>query len=353
MYRSGEKSRQFILDAILEHPQDIVRYASSGLGLSRQGILWHLKKLANEGLIQVEGKTKGRRYSLKNTIQETVVLDLTPELKEDLIWKDSVASHFKDLPENVYRILHYVFTEMMNNAIDHSGGGHVVIVLARNARVIEIVIQDDGIGIFKKIYQDRELIDERHAIIELQKGKLTTDSENHSGEGIFFTSRAVDEFQILSRGLNFRHKTRSDDWLIEMDEQMISGTSVLLRIDPGSDRTLANVFDMFTAEEAETPGFSSTHVPLKLSEHDGDLLVSRSQAKRLLARFQEFDEVSLDFKDIDSIGQAFADQIFRVFKRDNPDVRILYLGANAEVEMMIKRALFRARTEEGPAHQEP
>lgn len=29
------------------------------------------------------------------------------------------------------------------------------------------------------------------------KGKLTTDSDNHSGEGIFFTSRALDKFQEI------------------------------------------------------------------------------------------------------------------------------------------------------------
>lgn len=46
--------------------------------------------------------------------------------------------------------------------------------------------------------------DERDAILELSKGKLITDAENHAGEGIFFTSRVFDEFAVISGGLFFR-----------------------------------------------------------------------------------------------------------------------------------------------------
>jgi len=38
----------------------------------------------------------------------------------------------------------------------------------------------------------------------LAKGKLTTDPKRHSGEGIFFSSRMFDEFDILSGGV-FSH----------------------------------------------------------------------------------------------------------------------------------------------------
>ena len=56
-------------------------------------------------------------------------------------------------------------------------------------------------GIFKKIQKALDLLDERHAILELAKGKLTTDPKHHTGEGIFFTSRMFDEFTILSGGV--------------------------------------------------------------------------------------------------------------------------------------------------------
>ena len=70
--------------------------------------------------------------------------------------------------------------------------------------------------------------------------------------------------------------------------------------------------------------------------HEGGKLVSRSQAKRLLSRFSEFKEVVLDFKGVETIGQAFADQIFRVFITTNPNVEIFPINTTTEVIAMIK-----------------
>ena len=40
------------------------------------------------------------------------------------------------------------------------------------------------------------LLDERHAILELSKDQLTTDPARHTGDGIFFTSRMFDSFDL-------------------------------------------------------------------------------------------------------------------------------------------------------------
>ena len=72
------------------------------------------------------------------------------------------------------------------------------IYYAENYFNIFVIIKDNGIGIFKKIVRDHNLKNENEAIFELKKGKLTSDAENHSGEGIFFTSKVVDYFLISS-----------------------------------------------------------------------------------------------------------------------------------------------------------
>ena len=46
----------------------------------------------------------------------------------------------------------------------------------------------------------------------------------------------------------------------------------------------------------------------------------------------------LDFKGIKTIGQAFADEIFRVFAREHPGVKLMPCNANNEVAKMIHRA---------------
>lgn len=53
-----------------------------------------------------------------------------------------------------------------------------------------------------------------------------------------------------------------------------------------------------------------------------------SPAKRLLARVELFKVVLFGFREVDSIGQAFADEIFRVFAKAHPEIELLPVYAN-------------------------
>ena len=74
-------------------------------------------------------------------------------------------------------------------------------------------------------------------------------------------------------------------------------------------------------------------------QFEGETLVSRSQAKRLITRFDRFKEVVLDFEGIKFIGQPFADEIFRVFQKKNPKVRLVPVNTNESVNKIIKHVL--------------
>jgi hypothetical protein len=75
-----------------------------------------------------------------------------------------------------------------------------------------------------------------------------------------------------------------------------------------------------------------------LAQYGNDKLISRSQAKRVLARVELFKTVVLNFKDVPTIGQAFADEIFRVFAQQHPQIDIVPIHINSEVKRMIERA---------------
>jgi hypothetical protein len=111
-----------------------------------------------------------------------------------------------------------------------------------------------------------------------------------------------------------------------------------MSIDPRSTRTSVDVFDRFSDKD-EDYGFTRTHVPVALARHGQENLISRSQAKRLVARFDRFKAVLLDFAGIQMIGQAFADEVFRVFQNAHPDVELTWINVTPEVERMIRRAL--------------
>lgn len=68
------------------------------------------------------------------------------------------------------------------------------------------------------------------------------------------------------------------------------------------------------------------------------LYVSRSQARALLVGLEKFKKVMLDFSGVKEVGQAFADEIFRVFNLAHPEVEVEYQNANEAVEFMIKLA---------------
>ena len=162
---------------------------------------------------------------------------------EDQVWRTYVEPQLADLRENVMRICQYSFTEMFNNAIEHSEGKHALVKIERTARSVSLMVHDDGIGIFEKIKSNFGLEDYRHAILELAKGKLTTDPKHHSGEGIFFTSRVFDEFAIAANKYQFMHHNRLDgDWLIENEELVGNGTMVNMKIAVDSPRTLQRGF---------------------------------------------------------------------------------------------------------------
>lgn len=312
-------------------------------GVSRQVANGYLQSLIREGLVDAEGTTQARVYRIK-TLTEVDQLYPISGLQEDLVWRELIAPIVARFPENVRNIWHHGATEMINNAIDHSGASDVLIQVRKNALFSEVIVADEGEGIFVKIQRALELHDPREAILELAKGKLTTAPQNHSGEGIFFTSRAMDEFEIESHHLRFSHTPRADDSIAEQASDT-PGTRVRMRLANESPRKLKEVFDAYTDPKEYT--FDKTVVPLRLAQYEGETLVSRSQAKRIANRFERFKRVELDFRGISEIGQAFADEMFRVYANAHPQIRITPINTAPAVDQMIRRAL--AASQNGPA----
>lgn len=106
-----------------------------------------------------------------------------------------------------------------------------------------------------------------------------------------------------------------------------------MALENNADRTLKDVFDQYSS--GDNYDFSKTVVPIRLVKFGGEKLISRSQAKRALARVERFKSVVLDFAGIEMIGQAFADEIFRVWAKAHQDVKCVVIDASPEVRKMI------------------
>jgi len=180
------------------------------------------------------------------------------------------------------------------------------------------------------------LLDERHAVLELTKGKLTTDPKSHTGEGIFFTSRMFDTFYILSGEVFLSHSYgEEEDWILQVRENQ-NGTLISMKLKNNTSRTTREIFDKFRSDDDF--GFTKTVVPVRLAQYGNEKLISRSQAKRLLERIDRFKTVLFDFTEVETIGQAFADEVFRVFANEHPQIAIIPIHANADVMQTVKKA---------------
>jgi anti-sigma regulatory factor (Ser/Thr protein kinase) len=238
------------------------------------------------------------------------------------------------LPIRARTVLQYALTELVNNAIDHSGAAEVEIRVSEEGGSIELVVRDRGIGIFVHIRDHMTLASELEALQELSKGKTTTMPERHTGEGIFFTSKAANRFEIESGTLRWIVDNRLGDMAVGRLDPPLEGTRVRVEVDPAAASKLTDVFDEYTKDFE----FSKTRTVIKLFAI-GTEFVSRSEAKRLLHGLAKFREVVLDFTGVDIVGQGFADEVFRIWAREHPEVNLVPTKMNDPVAFMIERAL--------------
>lgn len=333
-----QEIRTAILRKILWRQESPVSALAKEFDVSRQAVHAHVQAMLSEGLIYVKGKGPHRTYSLARTRRRCGKFPIRPGVtQEHEIWESVGQKVAADLAFEENAIANYGFTEIVNNAIDHSEGTTVDVEAYRTAVSIAFSIEDDGIGIFHKIAAAMKLSDPRQSVLELAKGKFTTDPERHTGEGIFFTSRLFDRFLIRSGQIHYSTIEGNEAWIVQVAGPQQAGTTATMELLIPTARTMQGVFDQYSSGPMDHV-FAKTRVPLRVAQWRDENLISRSQAKRVLARVDKFHDVVLDFAGVGLIGQGFADEVFRVFARSHPEVRLTYTNANEQVSSMIKRA---------------
>lgn len=86
-----------------------------------------------------------------------------------------------------------------------------------------------------------------------------------------------------------------------------------------------------------TENTKTTTIVMKAFQGENEKLVSRAQAKSLVAGFGEANIVVLDFAGVDEIGQGFADELLRVFRNANRNIELNPINMSASVAQMISR----------------
>ena len=339
-----EKVKNYLLRLIKSNRKDYVKATTETFAISKSCVYNYVKQMEADGFIEKKGnayvlRTKSFHFAFKN--------DGT--LGEDHIYSQFISEHIS-FKKNVNSIWNYAFTEMMNNAIEHSEAENILVAIYQNCLDTTILIVDDGIGIFKKI-QDfmREIKNEtvslRECVSLLFAGKFTTAKKHHTGEGIFFTSHIMDEFIIYSDDNFFtRNNFRSaqiEDNTLHSAIKMENGTVVRMMLSNNTKKILSEVFNTFAPVDE---GFIKTTIPVAHMFSGGNP-VSRSEARRLLGCIALFNDIVLDFSEVEEIGQGFAHELFVLGKQKHPHINLKIINTCKMVEDMIKRVMNTAALE--------
>ena len=320
--------------------------AAERTGLSRVAVSRRIKKLADTGYLERHGSGTRQTYSPganRFWLLQTDVATVAQSGGEFGAWERHVAPLLQELPGNVVNLANIAFTEMVNNVLDHSQARHVRMAAHVFESHLQMLVADDGVGIFKRIAQALELFDDRLALLELAKGKFTTAPEAHSGMGIFVSSRMLDGFAIDSKELTFdlrmdAQKLAAFNWV---DAPALSratgqGTAVRMDLALNTTRTTQAVYKTyFSSDAVGGDAFHTTEIPVRLAQLSSQL-TSRSQGKWVVERATQFKTVVLDFAGVTLVGQGFVDEVFRVFATAHPEVRLKPVNLRPEVAQALQ-----------------
>lgn len=315
--------------------------------VSRQYVSKLLSKLVDEKKLIKIGSTRSAFYTTEEYIQKHP--EIAPTSYSKTLLNKNLEEHkifnileqnflpLSVLSENIKSIFEYAFSEMLNNAIEHSTSKKIRIFVSLNKETLTFSIDDFGVGVFRNIMQKRELKSEIEAIQDLLKGKTTTAPKLHSGEGIFFTSKIGDEFILDSYGYQFIANNIIKDIFIKLVKGQKQGTKVTFRINTHDKHHLNDIFKKYTNIGKDSDyGFDKTEIRVRLYTMGG-IHISRSQARRVLSGLEKFKIIVMDYDRVPTVGQAFADEIYRVFKNRKPEIIIQNINMNEAVRFMIER----------------
>lgn len=340
--KKKEEIKKYIMRKITLDDKEFIVKTMDNFEISITSVKRYLQEMISSNAIEMSDQDECGYHMAEQVYVEEIPLTECRQ-GEDRIFAAYIEPHLTNCNDKAYRIWQYASEEMINNAIEHSNGSRICIEVKTNVLSCSVMILDDGIGTFTTLLNymkshgwEEPLIED--ALIELYKGKITSKEANHSGEGIFFSSKMMDDFclwsdsHIYKAGYGKSTQTIQSHLLAYKARIDRMGTLVCMTLENETERNIVEVFDMYTDVDE---GFIKTQIPVKEACISGEP-VARSQARRICNRLDMFQEAVLDFTDVVFMGQGFADELFRVYAAAHPQIKLYPINMLPEVSRMIR-----------------
>jgi anti-sigma regulatory factor (Ser/Thr protein kinase) len=325
---------RWITAAAVQHGDALPTHLMQRLDLSRRQALLLIKRLEALQWLRSSGTPRRPRHA-PGPLRQVVKHYPLSTLQEDQPWRQDFAPCF-ELPAAVQAMAQHAFTELLNNAIDHSGGTQVTVSMRQTPLQLQLLVSDDGVGLFRRVAEHFDLGEPALAMLELAKGKLTSDPDRHCGHGLCTSAALADVFDVHANSAAFQRRGWDGGRWHPQRPATRAGTSIYMALSLDTPRTLEQVLRSRSLG-GQSPAFERTRVPLALLAATGAQgLASRAEAKRAAARLECFAAVELDFSGLDHVGHAFADELFRVFRRRHPGVQLQPVGMAPAVGAMLE-----------------
>ncbi|MCX6127143.1 MAG: winged helix-turn-helix transcriptional regulator, partial [Proteobacteria bacterium] len=183
---------QEIIDFIKKNGEIQTPELAATFKVSRQSAAKWMKKLVEEGIVIKLGSTRSARYLLatprkapisgRKLTKKFEASYTLSKLNEDDVFRelDLKLGLQNNLSGQAYKIIAYAFTEMLNNAIDHSRSKKAQVRFKLDKNTATFSVRDFGVGIYRNLKKSFALASEFEAVSHLLKGKQTTAPSHHS-----------------------------------------------------------------------------------------------------------------------------------------------------------------------------
>ena len=332
---SSEQIKDFILENLTRHQKDIIKATILKFGLSRQAILKHMHTLISEDRVVAYGKTRDRFYELMPLVNFSQTIDVNASFSPDKILKEQIIPNLESVPLNIYEICEFSIMALLANTLDHSQATKLNYKLYVSPNDVHFVLSDNGIGIFENLNNSLILEDIQVAAIEIAKGRITTDPQNHGGDELMTVIHLFDKVAIDASGISLSFYNKNNEWTVTRSSQQI-GTRIHLEIKLNSRRTCQEVFRKIFDQAGKI-----VRIPVNLVRSKNEQVNSRIQAQSLLHNLKDLTEIEFDFQNIDFIGPAFADELVRKTKEKNQIADISWINSTKMVDVLMSRAMNR------------
>lgn len=322
----------WITEAVLAHSDDLPAHLMERLDIGRRAAGTILARLTDAQWLAQTGTARRPRFV--PGLQRQVVRRYPLQgLEEDLPWSRDFAPMLA-LPPKVARLAQHAFGELLNNAIEHSGGTAVTVSMRQTPVHLQLLVSDNGCGLFDRVARSFRISDPALAMLELTKGKLTSEPRRHTGRGLYFTTRIADVLDLHANSAAFQHRAWQRHRWQRTTPAARQGTSVFVAIALDTPVTLDDVLRAHSCD-GQGYAFERTVVPLQFLASMGHALDSRAQARRAALRLQQFRRAQLDFAGVEDVGHGFADELFRVFARCHPQLELEPLNMPPAVRALV------------------